>query len=895
LPHRPFPFGPLSLPLAFCIARMFSFEPHIESPSEPLDLSLNKYSVEFMYSELAFATRSFDPSRCLGKGSFGAVYRGQRADGTDMAVKSFDSPATGGFEDEVRVLSRFRHPNLVILLGFARNRAQRFLVYEFLAGGDVFQRLQRSSLDGVSFPWRARISAAFDAASGLSHLHNSRPKVFHRDIKSANILLDHNGAAKMGDFGLACLSDTRCRQVPSASGTPGYTCPLYAERKLITEGSETYSFGVVLLEMLTGCPPLWFVNGPTGASEPAYLVFAVGGDAHRAMMWLDCKARWPKWVAQPLIDAAMRCTHMSEDRRPSFCELVSILSVLRDSPDEPAPVPRFGAPHFGPDLGRVDPVLPKFCFAPMPLLPEPANATAAPAAVEAAPKATFAAQPPGFQASEATAPSATFEVTAPLPMAAFAAPPALSTPTDAAAMVAAAEDAIQSPSPDRRICAALAPAGFPATAKKPRPLWSLECTFADGLGVEPTGLIEAITHSGPVDIAPMELKVGRRFQDAWFARALPREETRHLVSREHFHIQAIPAPGATGEDIAGFNEAGHCAEDERVPCNFHLTNMSTNGTSVNGLLLLALDSAVPLHEGDLIGLGTVVSTQDGAQFWPVIMFRFSLSDSLLRDAASRPTVQLPMPKLGTSSCTLSWSLTASAAAIAALAGAGADDQAPEREVDAVVVYKDANSAEWDDGNAAWLCTSLGGDVMPRFILEVGGQGMRADAPLVSRRIVHGPLRLAPPGSAFAPLTIGRCHSTPFWRELLHDEAFWALSRDHIVLEAARCGPTGRCGKGPSVILRSLTSRHPVRICNAGAEGDAEAVVTLQAGEACTLRHGDLVVISNTQLGSLWLGFFDLEFAEDSETLDANAVEQTVEAKASEGPRRMVSSPMFGGA
>jgi len=144
----------------------------------PTDSSLNQISLEYSYTELQQATRNFDASSSLGHGSFGGVFRGVQRDGTDVAVKVLDMPEEGGFEEEVRVLSKFRHPNLVILMGFARHGTQRFLVYELLAGGDVFRRLQRSCVDNTLFAWRARVSTAFDAACGLSHLHHATPKVF---------------------------------------------------------------------------------------------------------------------------------------------------------------------------------------------------------------------------------------------------------------------------------------------------------------------------------------------------------------------------------------------------------------------------------------------------------------------------------------------------------------------------------------------------------------------------------------------------------------------------------------------------------------------------------------------------------------------------------------------
>ncbi|CAE7308360.1 unnamed protein product [Symbiodinium natans] len=167
------------------------------------------------------------------------VFRGEQPDGTEVAIKALATPKESGFEEEVRVLSMFRHPNLVTLMGFARNGNQRFLVYELMEGGDLFNRLYNSRKGRQDFLWRDRLCVAFDAACGLSHLHFQTPKVFHRDIKSMNILLSRSGTAKVADFGLASISKKRGAHRPgSLAGTPGYMCPIYEKTCVITERSE---------------------------------------------------------------------------------------------------------------------------------------------------------------------------------------------------------------------------------------------------------------------------------------------------------------------------------------------------------------------------------------------------------------------------------------------------------------------------------------------------------------------------------------------------------------------------------------------------------------------------------------------------------------------------------
>ncbi|CAK0883583.1 unnamed protein product, partial [Prorocentrum cordatum] len=147
------------------------------------DQHLNSVSIEYSDGDVSAATKGFSGDALLGSGAFGSVYRGTMKDGTEVAIKLLKVPDEAGFEDEVKVLSRFRHPNLVILLGFARHHKSgyRSLIYEFLAGGDAARRISQSKQGKQPFQARMRLSVALDAASGLSHLHNAKPRAFHRD------------------------------------------------------------------------------------------------------------------------------------------------------------------------------------------------------------------------------------------------------------------------------------------------------------------------------------------------------------------------------------------------------------------------------------------------------------------------------------------------------------------------------------------------------------------------------------------------------------------------------------------------------------------------------------------------------------------------------------------
>eukprot|EP00971_Amphidinium_carterae_P049480 974792-Amphidinium_carterae.1 len=236
-------------------------------------------------------------------------------DGLEVAIKLLHLQAAEsmvGFEEEVATLSKFRHPNLVVLMGWAQEGLQRAVVYELLPGGDLLSRLRKCKAQGANFAWTQRLLAARDVAMGLAHLHSAHPKAFHRDIKSANILLMDNDRAKLGDFGLSCVAPAQSAmhaglQCLSASGTVGYACPSYTRTGLATESSEVYSFGIVLLELLLNLPAAEMVNGTLTYPLLDAVLPQQQEDQQRALDALDATANWPKNVASQLLQTALGC------------------------------------------------------------------------------------------------------------------------------------------------------------------------------------------------------------------------------------------------------------------------------------------------------------------------------------------------------------------------------------------------------------------------------------------------------------------------------------------------------------------------------------------------------------------------------------------------------------
>ncbi|KAH7302689.1 hypothetical protein KP509_23G083000 [Ceratopteris richardii] len=210
----------------------------------------------FSYADLAAATDGFSNMNMLGEGGFGCVYKGVLPSGQMVAVKQLKSGATQGereFQAEVEIISRVHHRHLVSLVGFCIADSHRLLVYDFVPNdtleNHLHKRKGRPPLD-----WPTRLKIASGAARGLAYLHEDcNPRIIHRDIKSANILLDNNFEAQVADFGLAKLTeDFNTHVTTRVMGTFGYLAPEYASSGKLTEKSDVFSFGVVLLELITG-------------------------------------------------------------------------------------------------------------------------------------------------------------------------------------------------------------------------------------------------------------------------------------------------------------------------------------------------------------------------------------------------------------------------------------------------------------------------------------------------------------------------------------------------------------------------------------------------------------------------------------------------------------------
>ncbi|CAA3022508.1 receptor-like serine threonine- kinase ALE2 isoform X1 [Olea europaea subsp. europaea] len=216
----------------------------------------------FSSSDIERATDYFNETRVLGEGGFGRVYSGVLEDGTKVAVKILkrdDQQGGREFLAEVEMLSRLHHRNLVKLIGICIEDRSRCLVYELIPNGSVESHLHGIDRETVPLDWSARLKIALGAARALAYLHeDSSPRVIHRDFKASNILLEEDFTPKVSDFGLARTGlDEENRHISTrVMGTFGYVAPEYAMTGHLLVKSDVYSYGVVLLELLTGRKPV---------------------------------------------------------------------------------------------------------------------------------------------------------------------------------------------------------------------------------------------------------------------------------------------------------------------------------------------------------------------------------------------------------------------------------------------------------------------------------------------------------------------------------------------------------------------------------------------------------------------------------------------------------------
>lgn len=282
-------------------------------------------SVEFSYEELANATDNFSLTNKIGQGGFGAVYYGELR-GEKAAIKKMDMQATREFLAELKVLTHVHHLNLVRLIGYCVE-GSLFLVYEFIENGNLSQHLRGSGR--VVLPWHARVQIALDSARGLEYIHeHTVPVYIHRDIKSANILIDNNFHAKVADFGLTKLAEVGNASLPTRLvGTFGYMPPEYAQFGDVSPKVDVFAFGVVLFELISGKEAVVKENG--SALQPQGLVTLFEdvlseSDPNSICKLVDPRLGedYPLDSVLKMVELARACTQENPELRPTMRSVV---------------------------------------------------------------------------------------------------------------------------------------------------------------------------------------------------------------------------------------------------------------------------------------------------------------------------------------------------------------------------------------------------------------------------------------------------------------------------------------------------------------------------------------------------------------------------------------------
>ncbi|XVF20754.1 hypothetical protein REPUB_Repub12eG0030400 [Reevesia pubescens] len=290
----------------------------------------------FSYEELEEATNNFNPSKELGEGGFGTVYYGVLKDGRVVAVKRLyenNFKRVDKYLNEIEILTRIRHPNLVTLYGCTSRRSRELiLVYEYIPNGTVADHLHGKLSNSGVLTWHVRLRIAVETANALAYLHVT--DIIHRDVKTNNILLDKNFHVKVADFGLSRLFPNDVTHVSTApQGTPGYVDPEYYQCYRLTEKSDVYSFGVVLIELISAKQAVDTNRHRHDINLANMAVSRIQNHALHELVdpSLEFEGDYAvKRMMTAVAELAFRCLQQERDLRPSMEEVLETLRGIQD-------------------------------------------------------------------------------------------------------------------------------------------------------------------------------------------------------------------------------------------------------------------------------------------------------------------------------------------------------------------------------------------------------------------------------------------------------------------------------------------------------------------------------------------------------------------------------------
>ncbi|KAG6749184.1 hypothetical protein NC652_032430 [Populus alba x Populus x berolinensis] len=299
--------------------------------AEAADISIPIYP----YKEIEKATNSFSEKQRIGTGAYGTVYAGKLSGDSWVAIKRIKHRDVDSIEqviNEIKLISSVSHPNLVRLLGCSIENDEQILVYEFMPNGTLCQHLQRVRGDGLD--WPVRLAIATETAKAIAHLHSAiDPPIYHRDIKSSNILLDFDFKSKVADFGLSRHGMTsgisHISTVPQ--GTPGYLDPQYHQNFHLSDKTDVYSFGVVLIEIITAKKVLDFSRPQDEVNLASLAIDKIGRGLLDEIIdpFLDLHSdAWTFSSVHRVAELAFRCLAFHKDTRPSMMEVAAELEQI---------------------------------------------------------------------------------------------------------------------------------------------------------------------------------------------------------------------------------------------------------------------------------------------------------------------------------------------------------------------------------------------------------------------------------------------------------------------------------------------------------------------------------------------------------------------------------------
>ncbi|XP_039008256.1 serine/threonine-protein kinase CDG1-like [Hibiscus syriacus] len=297
-----------------------------------VQLSLRE-ATRFELRELSLATKSFSDRNLIGEGKFGEVYKGLLQDGVLVAIKKRAGAPSEEFIDEACYLSSIQHRNLVTLLGYCQENNQQFLVYEYIPNGSVSMHLYGAGqVSAQKIEFKHRLSIALGAAKGLAHLHSLSPRLVHKDFKTANVLVDENFIAKVADAGIRNFLGRIDIAGPSSQLMTDeiFLAPEVREFRRFSEKSDAYSFGVFLLELVSGREASEL---PSSNSKENLVEWVQNSQDYSNISSIIDPRLGSHFTAEGMkefIKLTVRCLEPSSERRPAMSHVVMELDRILD-------------------------------------------------------------------------------------------------------------------------------------------------------------------------------------------------------------------------------------------------------------------------------------------------------------------------------------------------------------------------------------------------------------------------------------------------------------------------------------------------------------------------------------------------------------------------------------